>query len=64
MMWRRRRLAKKAGSWRERQVSVSHHSPGLLVFTTKIGEQTSDDGLRRVEDGMQPAGRSSYKLEA
>jgi hypothetical protein len=48
----------------KRQVSVSHHSPGLLVFTTKIGEQTSDDGLRRVEDGMQPAGRSSYKLEA
>jgi hypothetical protein len=43
---------------------VSHHSPGLLVFTTKIGEQTSDDGLRRVEDGMQPAGRSGYKLEA
>jgi hypothetical protein len=62
LIWRRRRLALEP--WRERQVSVfPHHLPGLLVFTTKIGEQTSDDGLRRLEDGMQDVPVTSLKLE-
>jgi hypothetical protein len=63
-MWRRRRLAKKAWSLggRGRFQCPPHHSPGLLVFTTKIGEQTSDDGLRRVDDGMQDVPVTSLKL--